>query len=455
MNRFATIFLVLLAAAAAVFLFVVEPRLTSTRQEAAMQDFVLTFNPAAIRAIRIASGDDGFEISRREDGWWIGPKPKDVASPQKVNELLAAAGNLRVFDVIHGYELGAGRDLDTYGLDKARSQIDLKGDGAATLYFGKEAAGEDRVYVRRADSNDVFIVSDELQRLAFRNPQDFRDRRLTGLTSDRVDKLTIRRGTGEIVLERGGHGWEIVRPLRARADDAAVEKLLKGLLETQILDFVADESDDLSAYGLAEPRAELVLSVDGESRPLALRIGADAGPAAVLAQFTARDSVYHLPKRVWEALQIRPDDLRDRHLAELNLDTVDAISLDNGATRGTIERSGEEWKSGGQEVSDESVEGLARVFAETKAREYLPLTEENLQKTGLDHPTGKIEFDAWLSENTPETTAGRHPVVTFLIGRRDGDKAYLRVDDNPEICVIPARALDAIPSLLPAKSPAP
>ncbi len=454
MNRPVTILLVILAGAAAVFLFVFAPRLTSTRQEMAARDFVLTFNPLEIRGIRIATGDDGFEIDRKGDGWWIGPKPKDVASPQKVSELLTAAANLRVFDIIHANELGSGRDLDTYGLDKPRSQIDLKGDGAATLYFGKDAAGEDRVYVRRADSKDIFIVTDELQRLAFRNTQDFRDRRLTNLTADRIDKFTIKRGTGEIAFERGGHGWEIVRPLRARADDAAVDKLLKNLLGLQILDFVADESDDLSAYGLAEPRAELILTVEGEARPIALRIGADAGAKAVVAQFTARDSVYHLPREAWTSLQISPDDLRDRRLAELNLDTVDAIRLNNGATDWTIERAGDAWKSAGREVTDESVERLVRVLTDARVLEYLPLTDENLRKSGLDHPSGRIAFDAWLSENTPETTAGRHPVVTFAIGRRDKDRTYLRVDENPEICVIPASVLDAIPPSLPAKKPA-
>ncbi|HVE16655.1 MAG TPA: DUF4340 domain-containing protein, partial [Chthoniobacterales bacterium] len=364
----------------------------------------------------------------------------------KISELLNAAASLKVFDVIYASELGGGRDLDTYGLDKPRSQIDLRGDGPATLYFGKEAAGENRVYVRRGDSKDVFIVSDQLQQLAFRNPQDFRDRRLTNLSADRVDKFSIKRGAGEVVFQRGGHGWEIVRPLRARADDAAVEKLLGSLLGLQIADFIADESDDLSAYGLAEPRAELVLSVDGESRPVALRIGADAGPNAVIAQFTARDSVYHLPKDAWTLLQADPDGFRDRSLTDLNLDTVDAVRFENGSANWTIERDGDAWKSAGKGVTDETMEHLAQALTGAKVSAYLPLTAKNLADSGLDHPAGKIAFDAWLSENTPETTAGRHPVVTFTIGRRDGDKAYVRVDENPEICVIPASVLDAVPA---------
>ncbi|MGH8047491.1 MAG: DUF4340 domain-containing protein [Chthoniobacterales bacterium] len=444
MNRALTILLVLLTAGVAVFLFVFEPRLKNTREHEADREFVLHFDPTSIRGIRIASGDDEFEISLRDDAWRIGPKPKDFASLQKVSELLKAAGNLRVFDVIPANDMG-GRNLDDFGLDNPKSHLDLVGDGEATVYFGKEAAGDGRVFVRRGDSNDIYIVSDELQGLAFRNPQDFRDRRLTNLTPDRIDKFTIKRGAGEIALERGGHGWEVVRPLRARADDAAVEKLLNEMLGMRIEAFVADEANDLSAFGLAEPRAELILNVDGSDRPLALRIGTPVAGKKVLAQYTARDSVYHLPERAWTALQIAPEALRDRRVAELNMDTVDAIRFNDGKKETLYERSGDGWKSGDRKLTDEEVSRQAGMLADAKVIEYLPLTDENLSKSGLDKPVTKIFFDAWLSENTPETTAGRHPVLVLSVGKQEAGKAYVRVNDDPEICVIPSVASGEFP----------
>jgi hypothetical protein len=447
MSRVGTILLVLLAAAAAVFLFVVEPHWKSTREIAETRDRVLHFDPASVQGIRVATGDDGYELSRREDGWWIGPKPKDVASAKMVGQLLEAAATLRVFDVIQASELRDGRDLDDYGLEKPKSQLDLVGDGEPALYFGKEAAGEGRIYVRKSNSGDVYVVSDELQRLAFRNAQDFRERRLTNLTPDRIDKFAIKRGGGEIALERGAHGWEIVRPLSARADDAVVEKLLGQLLGLQILDFVADDSDDLRSYSPGGPRAELVLQVEDNPRPIALRIGPDAdanGTKAVLAQFTARDSIYHLPAKAWTLLQLNPDDLRDRRLLDLNLDTVDAIRLRDGAKERTIQRDGDDWKSAGRPLKDEVVERVVRNLASAKVLRYLPLTEENLRKTGLEKPMREIAFDAWLSENTPETTAGRRPVVTISVGTPMKDGIPVRIDDAPEICVIPSEALDGL-----------
>jgi len=447
MSRLGTILLVLLAAGAAVFLFVFQPRWKSTREVVATRDAVLHFNPGAVQGIRVTTGDDGYELSRRGDGWWIGPKPKDVASAKMVSELLQAAASLRVYDIIAASEFRHERDLDDFGLSKPKSQLDLVGDGEPALYFGKEAAGADRIYVRKSDSNDVYVVSDELQRLAFRNAQDFRERRLTNLTPDRIDKFSIKRGGGEIALQRGAHGWEIVRPLSARADDAVVEKLLGELLGLQILDFVADESDDLRSYSPAGPRAELVLQVEDDPRPIALRIGPDAdahGTKAVLAQSTARDSIYHLPAKAWTLLQLNPDDLRDRRLLDLNLDTVDAIRLRDGTAERTIERADEDWKSAGRPIKDEVVERVVQNLAGAKVLRYLPLTTENLRQAGLEKPQREVAFDAWLSENTPETTAGRRAVATIAIGTRSGDEVSVRIDDDPEICVIPAAALDGL-----------
>lgn len=447
MSRLATILLLLLAVGAGVFLFVIEPRWESTRDRLATREFVFNLDAGAVRELRVVAGENAYELTRRDDGWHVGPKPGDVASPEQVGKLLAALSGLRVHDVIGAAELREGRDRDDFGLAKPRNRLEITGDEKLTLEFGKEAAGEGRIYVRRGDSNDVFVVDDVLQQLAFRNAQDFRDRRLSGLTPDRVDAFRIKRDGGEIAFERGAQGWLIVRPLRARADDHRVDKLLAEILRLPILEFVADESNDLGAYGAAQPRAEITMQVEGESRPIALRLGGPPAPGKpdVLGQFTARDSVYRLPARAWELLQTPPDALRDRRLLALNLDTIDAIRVRNGDASRVIERTDDAWREGKRPITAAAVEKFARATANTRTERYLALTAENLRAAGLDAPAGEIAFDAWLSENTPEATAGRRPVATITLGRREGANVFVRVNDEPEIALVPAAALDAAP----------
>ncbi len=449
MSRLGTILLLLLAVGAGLFLWLLEPGWKSTRERLATRDYVFDFDPNAITAVRVVAGRDGYELDRRPNGWAVGPKPRDVASAQAVEDLLKTAAGLRVYDILRVDELPAGHGLDDFGLAKPKSQIDFVGDRDPSLYFGKDAAGDGRIYVRKADANEIYVVDDDLQRRAFRNAAEFRDRRLTNLAPAQVTKFTIKRGPGEMTLQHDDLGWSIVSPLRARADAAAVDRLLAGVLGLEILDFVADGSDELGAYGLGEPRVELSLQVEGEPAPVALRIGAevdDHGKKSVLAQFTARDSVYHLPAQAWTLLQATPDELRDRQLLPLNLDTIDAIRFRRGADAWSIQREGEDWKSPAGRIAADHVERLTRNLTGAKVVRYLPLTAENLRRTGLDGDGAgdEIAFDAWLSENTPETTAGRRPVATLRIGRREGDVIHVRVNDDPEICAIPAAALEGL-----------
>lgn len=450
MSRWGTIFLLLLTAAAAVFLFVVEPRLQSTRDEEAARESLLGLNPAVIRGIRIRTGDRTFEINLQRDGWWISPQPKDRASHEQVMALLEAAAKTRSLDVIRAGELREGRDLEEFGLAEPKSQIDFIGDGMETLYFGKEAASAGRMYVRIGESRDVHVVNDELQKLAAREPAEFRDRRLSAYVPGEVDAFTIRRGTGEIELVRGAKGWEILRPLRTMANDSRVNQVLETVLGARILEFVADESNDLGAYGLAEPRAEIVLTVEGVERPLTLRVGGDVPNSdgrAVVAQYTGRDCVYHLPSEVWEALQVTPDALRDRRLTSLNLDTIDAIRIEQGGNVETIEREGDAWRDSRGPLTDEQVGGFVDALNGTLVEEYAALSPAKLAETGLDAPRAHIFFDAWLSENTPEATAGRHPVLDIAIGKADEGRVWVRVGDAPEICAIPADSFDLLPGV--------
>ncbi len=443
MSRWGTVLLVLLAVAAGVFVFGIEPRLTSSREREAGRDFVMNLDAGAITGLRIVTGDDVVELTRKPDGWTVGPRPRDRAATVLVLGLLQELTTLEVLDRVAADDIDAGRaELDDYGLDSPKSEIEVIGGAGGRLLFGKEAVGDGRIYVRRGDSEEVFVVRDALQKLAFRRAKDFRDPVLTALTVSQIDRFVLKTAAGEVEVARSLSGWEIVRPLRARAGGEAVEKFLEPILRARIEEFVADESDDLSAFGLSEPRAEVIFYANGEKRPLALRFGGEAADGkSVIVQSTARDSVYRLPIAVWDQLGVQPDDLRDRRLVDVNLDTIDRIRIGSDGESKELVRAGDGWRLGDEAFEESDV--VQRVAKLTGARviEYRPVTREELAAGGFGAPVGVVEFDAWLSENTPESARGRFPVRRVTVGKVEGDRAWVRVDDEPEIAVIDAAAL--------------
>ncbi len=443
MSRWGTWVLVALAVAAGVFVFVIEPRLTSSRERELGRDYVLNFNPGGVEELRIVTGEEVVELTRKDDGWRVGPRPKDRAALGMVGEILTALVNLRVLDRIEAGEFDGALELDDFGLDETKSEIEIVSAGAGQrLLFGKEAAGEGRVYVRRGDSREVFVVSDELEKLAFRPAKDFRDPIVMAVGPAEIDRFVLRTDKGEIEVARGARGWEIVRPLRVKADDERVTEFLTPILGARISKFVADESDDLSAFGLSAPRAEVIFHANGEKRPLALRFGSEVNDGeSVIVQSTARDSVYELPIAAWEQLRATPVDLRDRRVLDVNLDTIDRIVVESGGIEKELTRTELGWRMGDEEFSEEDVAQRVGWLTDGEVDEYLPVTTETLESSGFEAPLGEVRFDAWLSENTPESRAGRYPVHRVVIGKIDGDRAFLRVDDEPEISVVSAKAL--------------
>ena len=185
MSRLKTILLCALAITAIAFLVIYEPLTRSTREDAAAarKGLVLHLDPSKVREIRISTGVSKFEIKRLGNGWQLGTKSKDRADSALVERMLLAAAGMRYFDKIAGQELKAASELSNYGLRNPKRTIEFDGDQSATLFLGKDAVSEERIYVRTSASRDVYLVSDELLKLAFRDVADFRDRRLTDLKS--------------------------------------------------------------------------------------------------------------------------------------------------------------------------------------------------------------------------------------------------------------------------------
>src|SRR5262249_57161637 len=160
------------------------------------------------------------------------------------------------------------------------------------------------------------------------------DRKLTDLTTAQVRRMTLKTPTGEMELEKKSDHWDILKPLRARADDQKVGDLIAQITTARIQQFVADDLGDLRPYGLAEPRgsvtlfsqeakkdqkveiAESIKLFGQEDKGQMLQIGSvpEKEKDQVYVRFAPRGAVYTLPKTVEELLSAKPADLRDYHL---------------------------------------------------------------------------------------------------------------------------------------------
>ncbi|MDX2080874.1 MAG: DUF4340 domain-containing protein [Terrimicrobiaceae bacterium] len=446
MSRVATVFLVLVAMAAVVLAIIF---LRGGSAAKSVGGALFEFGPEDIRGITISNGDDRFEIRRSDRGWQISPEPDDRASAEMVARLLEIARSTVVLDRVPASEIHDSDQLAEFGVRKSRVTLDFRGDGDHPLLFGKDGADESRIYVRFEESDDVYLVNDDLYRAVSTPPADFRDRRLTLLRPERIERFIIRQPMGELEVRREASGWRIVRPMNAPANPAAVEDFLSKVVRLQAEGFVGSGRAEAPETGLAEPRLEVRLFAEGEREPETLSIGEPAGEGLWFARYDPRGVVFRMPDAARSLLTTEFAKFRDPALSRINLDVIDKIRIVTNGRTLELTRSGEAWTATVGDLtasaSAVAVDRLVAALAETAATRMEDAGEARLDANGLRTPPSRIAFLSVVSENTPEAPAGEQLVqeIAFSAPREDATVA-VHVSGSPEIAFAPATILELL-----------
>lgn len=101
--------------------------------------------------------------------------------------------------------------------------------------------------------------------------QNAEARKAFRIVPDSVEWITIESAALKLVCERRGHHWELIEPVKDRADDAKIERLLYylDLLRKSTVITAAQRAErhlTLSDYGMDEPQATLTLVSEGRQR---------------------------------------------------------------------------------------------------------------------------------------------------------------------------------------------
>lgn len=458
-----TLLLLAVVVALGVYIKFYESKRPNTAEARRQAQMVVNFERENLEGIVIQNGDDKIELKRLEGKWRIEAPFKDQADSGAIESLLANLEDWQKQDTIPADEIEKDKSrLDEFGLSKAKLRLKLLGKEAPPeVIFGNDAALEGKMYVRLATTNDVFIAPQSVRNDIAKKPEDFRDKKLTDLTTAQVTRALLKTAAGEIELEKKADSWEIVKPLRARGDDQKINDLLAQVTTARIEQFVAEDRGDLQPYGLTEPRGSITLfsandksadrtdSSRGEQGQM-LQIGGvpEKAKEQIYVRFAARNAVYTLPKKIEEILGLKPSDLRDRRLVRLDLNVLDRITVD-GAGKGktVLARKDETWTIASRDNQPANAAEVKRLLDLLQAEQVTQFVEDvasDLPKYGLDKPQLQLTFSSFASENTAETTAGEHPFATIAFGKTDGANVYARLGDEPFIVAVRSGLLDNI-----------
>jgi len=273
MNWRTTLILAVVVLAVFAYLRFFELKQPSTGEARRQAQNVVNFDRNKIDGVVIQNGDEKIEIRRHDNKWRLETPFKDQADGALVENLLSDLETWPKEGTIPAKDIDADKSkLNEYGLNRPKLKLKLIGsDRPPEILFGKDAALEGRMYIRFENSKETFLAKQSVKKDIEKKAEEFRDKKLTDLTTAQVRRTALKTPAGEMELEKKGDHWDIVKPLRARADDEKVGDLIAQVTTARIQQFVTNDHGDLRPYGLAEPRGSITLFSQEGKRTKRLR----------------------------------------------------------------------------------------------------------------------------------------------------------------------------------------
>lgn len=449
-----TVILLVIVLAVAAYIRFYERNQPNTEEANRRAQNVITFDRDAIDGLMIQNGDDRIELRKDKNKWRMESPVKDQADSSVAERILSDLAAWQKFDTIPAKELqNDKKKLEEFGLLQPKLKVRLSGRNAPVeIYIGSDAALEGQVYVQLANAKDVLLASRSVRDDAAKKPDEFRDKKLTDLTAGQITRVVFRSPTGEMELEKAADHWQLLKPMRARADDQKVSDLIAQITTMQAQQFVTADGGDLHPSGLADPRGSVTLYSAETKEGQVLSIGApyEKQKEQIYARSSTRGAIFTVARKVEDVLNTKPGDLRDRHLVRFDSNMLDRISIEAaGRSKLVLARKAEKWtlaSRNDQPVNAAEVTRLLDTLKNAQVTAFVEDVASNLPKYGLDKPLLQLTLSSFASEPTAETKAGERPFATVTFGKTEGDQCYARLEEEPFVVLVPRKLLEAIPA---------
>ena len=267
--------------------------------------------------------------------------------------------------------------------------------------------------------------------------------RLWSVEPKDVEALTITRKDDTIKLKRAGDGWEMLEPVKSRADGGVVNEVVTALTTARVDREIDPNPSKLADFGLEPPAAQVTLEVKGRPAPLTLAVGGKNPTGVwVYAREGSKPAVVVVGESVARDTARPVADFRDKTLLAFDRKNVTAVDLDLAeGSRMTLEaEDGGKWKvarPGPYRADGDLVVDMLDKVGAARIREFEP-TPKSPATYGLDKPS---RMTIWLGKDKNRTSK------TLLVGKADTGKkgVYVQREGESEVLLIPAEAWDKVP----------
>jgi len=405
---------------------------------------VLAFGARQVTAFEVVTGEGTLAVEQVDGRWRLTRPVALAADTETVTAFLDKLQSTRIKEFV----AESPKSLVPYGLERPiRVSIRTGRDKdrvTASLLIGTvdKAKG---VYAMRPGESSVLLLPAETWELVPKNVAVLRNKVVVEIDRDKVTRVDLESPKGKVGLTQEQNRWRIVAPENLPADQVEAGALLFKLRDLKAQGFLTDDASGIARY-LARPTVRVTIGATGAAAPTTVLLAPApdrrGGKAMAYAAVSGRGPVVLVGADALDGLTRSVTELRDRTvLPALEPRDVRTVRVRAGGQTLVVERSGEaDWRiieGGTGPAKGSNVENLLYVLRGLKWKAIAAPGGQDPMRYGLDAPT----FEATLLR------AGGAEIATVLVGRREGDHAYVKLKVRPAIYDVDAKALGELPKI--------
>jgi len=393
-----------------------------------------------LAAVEIKTESSTIKIEKH--GWdWKMLEPKEtIADGPAIKDIARLLEETKIDDWID-----KPGELAQYGLDKP---VDLtlkqkKEDGEEETQFqllvGKKEG--ESCYVKLPDKPSVLRVPAEIADRVSDDYLAFYGKRMLDFSKSKSNKLNVVRGDGTIfaAAKQDDAKWTLTKPVAGRAEMSNINNILWDLSSFDAEKIVAEQVQDLAAYGLDKPRVTATVTVEGdeedEEKTHIIRIGKDAD-GDYYAKVDGKDIIFTVRKTVVDNLN---KDLLSLSVVRFEKDNATELIMERAGEKLACRRKDKDsaWEvitPEGGKADEEKIRGIINGLSALRAVRHEEYAPADLTKYGLDKPsvivTIKVKDD--------------QPKVLQIGSKLEDGSAYGRTADTSPVFVLHKGAIEQV-----------
>ena len=237
---------------------------------------------------------------------------------------------------------------------------------------------------------------------------------------EKLSRLELSSGKGLVEFGKSGNNaWTILKPNTFRADNFAVEELLRKLNDAKMEEVPEDAAVAATLAKFSSAALVAKASATGDAGKQEIEVRKDK-EGAYFAKSSTVPGAYKVSNELGEALAKGLDDYRNKKLFDFGFQDPTRIELKGPEKAWLFEKSKNDWKSNGKAVQGEQVQAIADKLRELSSIKF-PKTGGGVAHSEI---TVSLE-DGKVTEKIIITKAG-----DTYFAMRGGESAVYEVDGN-------------------------